>query len=256
MGRAGALTPCELALSLGVPRRQAVRAQVWLTLSPVCPMNPAKRSFVYPAAITFAFFALLLVFGSRRPSVIARVASLVPAPAVLPPSVVLTPPDTVAKPEDSAAGGAVQAVPVTQEVLRPSGPTDVVLSPEPPAPPAVSGVTRITSGWGPALGTGDGPGLVTATTAMLDAVPRVLAQASPSYPYAAKQAGRSGQVTVEFWVDPRGNVHDPRAVSATSSEFEDPAVRAVARWRFEPGRVNGRVVSFRMAVPVKFTVEP
>ncbi len=118
------------------------------------------------------------------------------------------------------------------------------------------GVTRITSGWGPRLGTGDGPGIAIATMAMLDALPRALAQASPVYPYAAKQAGRSGQVTVEFWVDGRGNVHDPRAVSATSAEFEDPALRAVAKWRFEPGRVGGRVVSFRMAVPVKFSIEP
>lgn len=88
----------------------------------------------------------------------------------------------------------------------------------------------------------------------LDNPPRTRLQAAPLYPYDARREGRSGEVLVEFTVDESGRVREARAVRSTHAGFEDAALRAVARWVFEPGRRHGRVVAFRMAVPIVFNV--
>jgi len=86
----------------------------------------------------------------------------------------------------------------------------------------------------------------------LDRVPRAIAQPSPDYPYALKHDGLDGSVTVEFIVGTDGHVVSADAVKWTRREFVDSAVKAVLRWRFEPGTMNGRKVRFRMAVPIEF----
>jgi periplasmic protein TonB len=98
-----------------------------------------------------------------------------------------------------------------------------------------------------------GPGIF--TIGALDRVPRAKGQIPPDYPYAMKQTGAGGSVLVEFDVDTAGHVVRAEAISYTDREFVEPAVRAVRKWRFEPGRRNGKAVSFRMAVPIEFGIE-
>ena len=86
----------------------------------------------------------------------------------------------------------------------------------------------------------------------LDRIPRATAQMAPDYPSAMRQSGEAGSVTVEFDVDTTGRVVRAEAVRYTHREFVDPAVRAVLRWHFEPGKRHGRVVPFRMAIPIEF----
>ena len=88
----------------------------------------------------------------------------------------------------------------------------------------------------------------------LDNPPRTRFQAAPLYPFEAKRTGMTGEVQVEFVVDEQGRVTQPRVIHATHAVFEEPTLRAVARWQFEPGRKNGRVVRFRMSVPIHFTL--
>ena len=103
-------------------------------------------------------------------------------------------------------------------------------------------------------GPGDGPGSFPSVPDIrsLDRVPRATVRPVPSYPDAMRKSGTSGSVTVEFVVDTTGRVVTAEAVRWTHREFVDPAVLAVLRWRFEPGTMNGRKVSFRMAVPIEF----
>jgi len=89
----------------------------------------------------------------------------------------------------------------------------------------------------------------------LDNPPRTRTQIAPQYPYEAKASGRTGEVFVEFTVDEHGRVVNPSVVRSTDRAFEEPTLRAVSKWRFEPGRVHGKVVRFRMAVPVHFNLE-
>lgn len=86
----------------------------------------------------------------------------------------------------------------------------------------------------------------------LDNSPRTRFQSTPPYPYDAKRDGRSGEVVVEFVVDESGRVSDAHVVSSSDRVFEDSALRAVSKWLFEPGRKNGQIVRFRMAVPIVF----
>ncbi|MBA3849104.1 MAG: hypothetical protein C0502_03810 [Opitutus sp.] len=88
----------------------------------------------------------------------------------------------------------------------------------------------------------------------LDRIPRARLQPSPDYPLALRQAGMEGQVLVEFSVDIAGRVVTAKAVQATHREFEVAAVRAVLKWRFEPGRREGRPVPFRMVAPIRFSL--
>ena len=53
-------------------------------------------------------------------------------------------------------------------------------------------------------------------------------------------------------MNPDGRVANPVAQAATHPAFEQPALQAVRRWRFEPGKRNGQPVSFKMRVPITF----
>jgi periplasmic protein TonB len=118
----------------------------------------------------------------------------------------------------------------------------------------ITALLKIPEGIGePGDGTGlrKGPPGVTSYT-NLDRVPRATVRPAPNYPDTMRKSATDGAVTVEFVVDTTGRVVSAEAVRWTHRDFVDPAVRAVLRWRFEPGTMNGRKVSFRMAVPIEF----
>ncbi|MBI4622768.1 MAG: energy transducer TonB [Verrucomicrobia bacterium] len=79
-------------------------------------------------------------------------------------------------------------------------------------------------------------------------------QPAPVYPSEGRREGLRGEVFVEFLVDEAGRVADPRVVHSSNRMFEEPTLQAVLRWRFEPGRRAGRIVRFKMAVPVIFSL--
>lgn len=88
----------------------------------------------------------------------------------------------------------------------------------------------------------------------LDNTPRARVTASPTYPFEARHNGLVGEVVVEFTVDEMGNVHAPTVARSSNRVFDEAALRAVARWKFEPGKRDGRAVRFRMALPIVFTL--
>jgi len=88
----------------------------------------------------------------------------------------------------------------------------------------------------------------------LDGIPRARVQIGPIYPAEARSRGLEGEVLVAFTVDEEGRVINPRVMRSTDAIFDEAARRAVAKWRFEPGRRQGRVVRFSMAVPMVFRV--
>ncbi|MDB6092512.1 MAG: TonB family protein [Verrucomicrobia bacterium] len=88
----------------------------------------------------------------------------------------------------------------------------------------------------------------------LDNPPQTRSRIAPIYPMDAKHDGRPGDVLVEFTVDENGRVINPKVVRSNDPVFENPTLRAIAKWRFEPGRKNGRAVRFRMALPVQYSV--
>lgn len=87
---------------------------------------------------------------------------------------------------------------------------------------------------------------------LLDRMPRAKVQVAPNYPFELKRNGVEGTVLIEFQVDATGQVMTARVLRSDHREFEEPTLRAVMKWRFEPGRYNGRAVPFRMQIPVDF----
>ena len=64
---------------------------------------------------------------------------------------------------------------------------------------------------------------------------RAISTPAPRYPARAQQDGVEGRVLVEFTVQPNGSVGAVRVVSAAPEKiFDDAALAAVKRWRFEP----------------------
>ena len=90
--------------------------------------------------------------------------------------------------------------------------------------------------------------------AELDQPPEVRAQALPQYPPELQRVGLAGEVVVRFVVDAQGAVCRARVVRSSRAEFERPALRAVAQWRFRAGRKAGRPVATWMDVPIAFAM--
>jgi protein TonB len=85
----------------------------------------------------------------------------------------------------------------------------------------------------------------------LDQKPRVIYQPGPSL---TRQLRRKtpAKVNIIFIVDENGRVMEPRVRNSTDPEFEKPALSAVKRWKFEPGKRGGKAVRFRMLAPITF----
>lgn len=85
----------------------------------------------------------------------------------------------------------------------------------------------------------------------LDQKPRVIFQPAPTVTPQLRRK-TPAKVNIIFIVDEDGRVVEPKVRSSTDPLFEAPALSAVARWKFEPGKRGGRAVRFRMMAPITF----
>lgn len=220
--------------------------------------------YALPAAAALASHAFLL-FGFSAPQLPPlTIAANESTPAQPEPRMQIVPIDLDDPVSDEHLSSAQNAVPVADlprlpDIPRQFDPHDIVVPCELMQPRIVADVSRIgpNDNIGLPPGAGSGPfktdELVNALD--LDAHPRTRLQVAPAYPHALRQAGVTGVVEVEFVVDRRGYVHEVRVVRASSPEFVETTLQAVAHWRFEPGLRHGVPVNFRMRVPVKFEID-
>jgi protein TonB len=89
----------------------------------------------------------------------------------------------------------------------------------------------------------------------LDQKPVARVQPGPAYPYEMSRAGISGEVTVEFIINTNGDVTQTQVMRSSHREFEVPALQAVQKWKFKPGRKGGRVVNVRASQTLEFNLE-
>lgn len=85
----------------------------------------------------------------------------------------------------------------------------------------------------------------------LDQKPRVIYQPSPMINNAMRKRA-PGKVYIVFIVDKRGRVVKPKVQKSSDLVFEKAALDAVKKWKFEPGKREGKPVRFRMRVPITF----
>ena len=78
----------------------------------------------------------------------------------------------------------------------------------------------------------------------------------PTYPREAERQGISGWVDVEFTIAPNGTTQDITVRNAQPMRtFDQAAVDAVKRWRFEPVMRDGAAVSQRAAMRIRFELK-
>ena len=90
----------------------------------------------------------------------------------------------------------------------------------------------------------------------LDQAPAPLARLNPLYPPRARMRRIEGVVVVEFLVTETGEVRDPTVRSSQPGDiFTSAALRAVQRWRFNPGIRDGEAVVTRVRQRISFTLQ-
>jgi len=223
-----------------------------------------RRHFALPAAFVLTLLAFLFFGTARPPVLVPQVAVPAKTPPAQGPEIEvkpyeLPPPDVPDGPErlrTSIDEGGGQVRPTIPDEPRPVGPKDFVVPVEPQRLQPTGPTDKIGDVGQPPSDDGKiGPGRGRVPSwKELDQPPRTRAQVSPIYPAKEKYEGINGSVEVEFIVDETGAVVNPRVVGSSLRAFEEPTLRAVEQWRFVPGRSRGKVVSFRMRVPVLFNV--
>lgn len=96
--------------------------------------------------------------------------------------------------------------------------------------------------------------LCSAQDTKFDEPPMPTKTVTPNYPTALKHDGISGMVTMSILVDETGCVQNPVVKKSTRPEFEQPAIEAVLKWKFEPAKKDGKPVAVQVVIPVKFSV--
>jgi protein TonB len=88
-----------------------------------------------------------------------------------------------------------------------------------------------------------------------DAIPVV--RVNPQYPIRAAERGIEGWVELAFTITASGTVKDPVVIAARPARiFDSEALRAIAKWRYNPKIVEGKPVERKgMKVRLRFRLE-
>lgn len=86
----------------------------------------------------------------------------------------------------------------------------------------------------------------------LDQQPVARVRNPPAYPYDMRRAGINGSVVIEFIISTEGDVIQTQVMKSTHREFEMPALQAVQKWKYKPGRRRGQVVNVRVSQLLEF----
>jgi periplasmic protein TonB len=75
------------------------------------------------------------------------------------------------------------------------------------------------------------------------------------YPEMARRAGIEGRVYIQFIVNERGEVEDPRVIRGIGGGADEEALRVVSQARFTPGMQRGRPVRVQYSLPIFFRLQ-
>ena len=87
-------------------------------------------------------------------------------------------------------------------------------------------------------------------------MPTLIERVAPKYTVGAMQARIQGVAMVECVVLPDGTVGDARIIRSLDPRFglDEEALAAAKRWRFRPGRLNGKPVAVMVTIELSFSV--
>lgn len=93
---------------------------------------------------------------------------------------------------------------------------------------------------------------ITDVTPKVDENPVPVKTPPPAYPADLEKQGISGTAVVTVVIDENGDVIAAEARKASNDAFLTPAVEAVKAWKFKPGKLAGKAVKTKVAIPLKF----
>jgi TonB family protein len=96
--------------------------------------------------------------------------------------------------------------------------------------------------------------LVKEETGRFQSVPKPLKMSSPVYPSVLRRAGAQGNVVLELWVNKKGEVARVKVIHSDHELFSEATLKAVNKWRFKPGTVNGQPVTTKVRIPIPFRI--
>jgi periplasmic protein TonB len=105
-------------------------------------------------------------------------------------------------------------------------------------------------GFGPGEGGGFGGGVYRAGGGVTS--PVVTFKVEPEYSEEARKAKFQGTVLLYIEVSERGLPQNPRIIRALGMGLDEKAIEAVMKWRFQPGRKDGKPVTVAAQVEVNF----
>jgi TonB family protein len=83
--------------------------------------------------------------------------------------------------------------------------------------------------------------------------PAVLERVEPHYPATALAARMPGLVILDFLIGPDGLVRDVTVLRPAPLGMTESAVEAALQWRFEASTLNGKPVTVRYTLTIRFT---
>ena len=88
----------------------------------------------------------------------------------------------------------------------------------------------------------------------LDQKPRAVYKPMPIIPKneVNKRGYQGGTVYVLFIVNEQGRTENLKIQKSFNTKFNNSALAAVKKWKFEPGKRKGKPVKFRMRVPITY----
>ncbi len=110
------------------------------------------------------------------------------------------------------------------------------------------------SGHGGGYGPGDGGGVGGGVFQIGGGVtaPTLLFKVEPEYSEEARKAKYQGTVTLYVEVDPSGRATNIRVVHSLGLGLDEKAIEAVRKWKFAPGKKDGKPVTVAARVDVSF----
>lgn len=86
--------------------------------------------------------------------------------------------------------------------------------------------------------------------------PKAIKQDGPAYPAKMRQASIEGAVQIAYIVNAKGRTEEVQVVKATDASFGEACVEAVSKWRFKPGKKDGKAVRVLVVQSMHFTISP
>jgi protein TonB len=76
-----------------------------------------------------------------------------------------------------------------------------------------------------------------------------------NYPDVARQAGIEGKVIIQFVVNEKGEVENPRVIRGIGGGCDEEAIRVIKQAKFKPGKQRGQPVRVQYSLPVFFKLK-